>query len=691
MSSTRFQKYLEGMNRQPLDKKPGNQSSSVLLPHQRPGPAQGLTSRSPNISEQQTGHDAFRRDVVEALSDVSTDNAQPNKYSSPKHTRQLNVHQNKTPPGDQQSRASKLQLATYLQSQNPAPIQQHRQYESPQKVGAPKISPRAENGLAKSRWADPAYNGTSASKIGQAPNIFSMPVQSQQRTAVGKQAVTPVSKDTDASKFWTPDKKHTSVQNETVVPKLESNAFTGQNRSTCLPNPSEPNCTQGNGWDEMEDVRNPTGVPGLQPLKAAALVQTARENSQASKKSTSSLSKPPKDPRANWPTESGVLGDVDQNVAIQDQDRASRSHKSSDEMSSSTEGEKVVPRHIINFIEIWRRGAHSVEADFLSQSSDLHEDCDVDTYEGVLMRPVEYPTTKQQELMSRNQLEMTSALHMRQLIAETARRDPKRKAQRKAEKKAKIAARAAAAAAEPDVTVEEHPNLDEVQIPCHLRPAVESDIEAIAAIYNQEIADGYKVMDTMPVGQDDFAKIYSQCLAEKMPFIVAVEGWYDTMEMNIAHQEVIGFALVTAVSRGIAGSYETLSRCGGKLLVIVKPEFRRKKIGTALIDIIITNCTGWYMSKCRYQFVNLTHGWISREFGSNSRKWWYLEMEVMIRSAEDENKAREGDEFQWIWNFLETKFTLLLKNYDEKCFYQPHKMHWLDKLTFRRDCRTRGE
>lgn len=266
---------------------------------------------------------------------------------------------------------------------------------------------------------------------------------------------------------------------------------------------------------------------------------------------------------------------------------------------------------------------------------------------------------------------------MKQFAAEIARR------KRKTERQDRVTSMPVEIEAAP--LREELPNPNKVQIPCHLRPATELDIEAITDIYNHEIAEGYNVMDTNPLEEEDFYKMYNRCVTEKIPFIVAVKGWHG--EIEEPHQTVVGFSLVTAVSLGITGSYETLSSPGGKLLVIVKPEYRRKKIGTALIDILMTNCTGWYISKSGYQFVNFTHDWISAEFGTNPRKWWYLDMEVMIRSGEKEEITRKGEEFQWIWNFLESKFDLLLKHYDEKCFYEPRHMTWLDKLTFRRPCR----
>ncbi|KAI1131555.1 hypothetical protein F5Y10DRAFT_286461 [Nemania abortiva] len=379
------------------------------------------------------------------------------------------------------------------------------------------------------------------------------------------------------------------------------------------------------------------------------------------------------DPRRDWPTELGA------NIG------QAQTQKDSSYSASSSTRDAPVPPYITDFIKTWIQGAHKVEADFMHQKN--HTDCDIDTHTGVFMKPIEYPKTRCQELMSRAQCEQTSELFMRQFIAEIARRDPSLRAERKAAKQARAAAMASEAGTRP--LLEEPPNPNEVRIPCHLRPAIESDVEAITDIYNQEIADGYKVMDTNALRQEDFYKVYVQCVAEKAPFVVAVEGQHEAI--GEGRQEVIGFALVTAVNLGITGSYDTLSRCGGKLLVIVKPEYRRKKIGTALIDILITNCTGWYMPKGGYQFVNFTNDWISTEFGNKSRKWWYLQMEVIIRSGADEHATRQGEEFQWIWNFLESKFDLLLKHYDEKCLCDPRQMKWLDKLTFRRDCRTLGK
>ncbi|KAF2970256.1 hypothetical protein GQX73_g3255 [Xylaria multiplex] len=684
LSSAEFQKYVKGMNQQPLDKKPGPKGSGALLPHQRLGPIQSTALQSLNTGNEQEEFDRVRRGVLATQPHASVNNEPlPNKAPPSKCSKELDGPQRFALTSDHQAKISTPKSITDPhQRQNSASIKQARQCESPQKIVVTKTTPRVSNGLAKSRWADTNYNGTPTKRTGRSPVIFSTPAEQRQPTTVHKGDGTPLDQKTDGSVCLASDGKRVSQNgNETAVPSFGPDAPTERRRYTDTLSPRKSNTAQNDGRDRPAYVGNRIWESGVQLV-------TAGESTLSTKKCTTPTNQagvlrtrdetfvnPIPDPRGKWPSVSSAADGICQSTLSQGIGLAIRPRKGSSDRVSSPIGQgEPVPQHITDFIETWIRGAHVVETYFLSQGIDYHEDRDVDTEKGVLMeKAIEYPETRRsEELVSRDQLEMTSTLSMKTYAATIARRDPQKKAQRKAEKKARAAA---AAAAEINASVEEPPNLNEVQIPCHLRPAVESDMEAITAIYNQEIANGYKVMDTKPVRQDDFQSIYNQCLTEKMPFIVAVKGWYGEIDIS---QEIIGFSLVTAVSRGIAGSYETLSRCGGKLLVIVKPECRRKKIGTALIDILVTNCTGWYISKGGYRFENYTHNWISTGFGSSPRKWWYLEMDVMIRSGEDEEKTRKGNEFQWIWNFLEAKFDLILKHYDEKCFCDPFGM-WTDQ------------
>ncbi|KAI1502704.1 hypothetical protein F5X99DRAFT_149751 [Biscogniauxia marginata] len=310
------------------------------------------------------------------------------------------------------------------------------------------------------------------------------------------------------------------------------------------------------------------------------------------------------------------------------------------------------------------------------------EDCDVDTVTGNLMPPVEFPFTKSNYDEAGR---ITSEMRIQSCILKSS----VRKAKKKLKKETRTAAKVDAVEREPSPELPLDPN--QVLTPSHLRPATESDLEGIADIYNNEVKHSYKVMDVEPVSLEKFRQLYLACRNEKMPFVVAFEGWYNSHKTP--NPKLIGFALVDAVARGLTGSYATHSRHGGKITVIVHPDFRRKKIGTALLDIILSSCSQRYFTRQGYQFENPTQDMTLMRPMYNSRTWRYLEMEVIIRTGESEEETRKGDEFQWIWNFLEARFLLILVHYDEKVLRDPrtNPKQGLDRLTFRHICRNLKE
>ncbi|KAI0199677.1 hypothetical protein F4808DRAFT_471321 [Astrocystis sublimbata] len=632
MSSNEFQKMLESMNRQSLVRGTETQESGPLLPHQRTNPiktdvlSQEYTAQTPKSTQNALAKDAMIR------TDVS-------------------------PPSTHVSMSSDV-----LRRKEPLPKQ--------------------NRGLAASRWNQPTHQAPPVGGIGgpSATPPYSIPKRLQGKGETG--ASTP------------PTKKPSNwALAETPVPlaKNEINAHGSQLNSSGNMRDSgwgEVDTTPKSEWNKGTEARNYTwGSTGQALLEAtpasfsgnAEGFQQPRGSRQSTEQAVGKLeaTQISHDPRLDWPSELKIQDQVKEDMAKQemlDQDVSSL-----DQEAPSDEEDCAIPQDMSDYISTWIPTAHRVTAKFLDENIAHHEQSDVDTAKGVLLSPIQHPRTTPQELMSRNQAEMTAAIFMNQFAAEKAR---KRKAQRKLYEQSELAA--AAAEFEPAVPMESNPF--EVLTPCFLRPATESDMMSIAAIYNSEIADGYKVMDTTPITPGDFELVYNRCMDDTMPFVVAVEG--QSGAINAATQNIIGFSLVTAVSWGISGSFDTLARRGGKLLVIVKPEYRRKKVGTALMDIIMTNCTGWYLPKGGYDFVNWTpHSWMSKDFGSNIRKWWYLDMEVNILSIDNEEKTRKGEEFLWIWNFLESRFDLLLKHYDERCLYELREGNWLDKLTFRCVCR----
>lgn len=63
-----------------------------------------------------------------------------------------------------------------------------------------------------------------------------------------------------------------------------------------------------------------------------------------------------------------------------------------------------------------------------------------------------------------------------------------------------------------------------LKICCFLRPAEESDIPQILDIYNWEVAHGMQALDTKPLCLKDMERVFKQCKDAKTPIIVAIAG-----------------------------------------------------------------------------------------------------------------------------------------------------------------------
>ncbi|KAI1433930.1 hypothetical protein GGR50DRAFT_695562 [Xylaria sp. CBS 124048] len=340
-----------------------------------------------------------------------------------------------------------------------------------------------------------------------------------------------------------------------------------------------------------------------------------------------------------------------------------------------------------DYIVKWIDNAFTLETNFLAEGVDKYMECDIDPTTGLPVAPVDYPDTYCGEVMSQDQRTKTSSSISEEYVANLKRVE---ELEAQLERGVEISSEVAMAAIEAANQREDPVEQVKVQIPCHLRPAVDADMAAVQAIYKYEAEWGYSVMDTQSVILEAFKGIRRRCLAEGMPFVVAVKGWYGTTESEMK-PEVMGFALVTCVNRGIAGSWATRSSQGGKIMVIVKPEYRRQKIGRALVDVIMTSCSGMYSSNGGYQFVrppiSTEDARIVASRGRDSaRQWWYLEMDVLVKSIDNEETTKKGDEYKWIRDFLEVGFGLQESHYYSRLFYDESRQLVLDKITFRHTC-----
>ncbi|RYO85864.1 hypothetical protein DL762_005011 [Monosporascus cannonballus] len=347
----------------------------------------------------------------------------------------------------------------------------------------------------------------------------------------------------------------------------------------------------------------------------------------------------------------------------------------------------IVSGSLKRFVEWWVNAIPEIKADFLDRDVPGHQHCDVDTNTGTLIEPVEYPDTFRPPGGLRSQFDRTPQEYINSVLRELQVR-----ADRLAQKKSKRETAAIKAARQR--VVEEDVNPDTVQVDCHLRPATEKDMEGVAAIYNREVNNSYKVVDTQPVTVAKFHELLRSCKAHSQPFVVAVADWHYA-DMENCENSIIGFCLVDALERGISGSYNTSTKPCGKIIVVVHPDWRQKKLGTALIDVIMASCSTRYTSREGYQWVGTPDDEVHVRPPYNKRRWHMLQVEVLVKSEKSKEDVQRREEYKWILEFLETKFALLLTRHDEKLYYHPSQAlglnHWLDRLTFEHRCRDWNE
>ncbi|RYP07987.1 hypothetical protein DL765_008954 [Monosporascus sp. GIB2] len=343
----------------------------------------------------------------------------------------------------------------------------------------------------------------------------------------------------------------------------------------------------------------------------------------------------------------------------------------------------IISGSLKRFVEWWVNAIPEVKADFLDRDVPGHQHCDVDTNTGTLIEPVEYPDTFRPPGSLRSQFDRTPQEYINSVLRELQVR-----ADRIAQKKSRREIAAIKAARQR--VIEEDVNPDRVQVDCHLRPATEKDMEGVAAIYNREVNNSYKVVDTQPVTVAKFHELLRCCKAHSQPFVVAVADWHFA-DMENCENSIIGFCLVDALERGISGSYNTSTKPCGKIIVVVHPDWRQKKLGTALIDVIMASCSTRYTSREGYQWVSTPDDEVHVRPPYNKRRWHMLQVEVLVKSGKSKEDVQRGEEYKWILEFLETKFALLLTKHDEKLYYHPSQAlglnHWLDRLTFEHRCR----
>ncbi|CAG7559133.1 unnamed protein product [Fusarium equiseti] len=243
------------------------------------------------------------------------------------------------------------------------------------------------------------------------------------------------------------------------------------------------------------------------------------------------------------------------------------------------------------------------------------DECDIDTVTGKLLKPVRYIKLQRDSSAKHNwrRMNLTSG---NCIDREIARRKELRKEIERREHEAKYA----------------NPTFEEDKVPdaaCTIRPAKPEDFPAIADIIDLERKRGEDSQVYLPkAGRGPAGLIvlirglYDYCLSNHRPFIVAVpstspikdrtnwskedeEEYQEFLKFKqsrqTSKQKVLGFAVITEARIGFLAPCNG-SRFSGLIRLFVHPQHRQKKVGTALLDKILSCVNIYHRSEIDYKW-----------------------------------------------------------------------------------------
>ncbi|RGP75537.1 acyl- n-acyltransferase [Fusarium sporotrichioides] len=228
-------------------------------------------------------------------------------------------------------------------------------------------------------------------------------------------------------------------------------------------------------------------------------------------------------------------------------------------------------------------------------------DCDINPETGELIEPVRY-IKLQKDGQAEHDWRRTQLSSGERIRREIVRREVLREEVVRREQEEKYA----------------NPSFEEDKVPdaaCTLRPVGVQDFQAIADIINLERQQGQSSQVYLPkVDRNVIGTLYNACLHKHRPFIVAIPSpgripdrtnWSKAEEeeyqeflkfkksRETSQPTVLGFAVITDVHQGFLEGTFRGSRFSGNIKVIVHPQHRKKLVGTALLDKILS-CVNIY-------------------------------------------------------------------------------------------------
>ncbi|KAJ4398605.1 hypothetical protein N0V85_006233 [Neurospora sp. IMI 360204] len=356
-------------------------------------------------------------------------------------------------------------------------------------------------------------------------------------------------------------------------------------------------------------------------------------------------------------------------------------------------------------VEAWVQEV-TVDAKASFKSKRNHFNCDINPETGCFLAPVSHPLTRVSEAQD-------PELRWRQMNWSS---DLLRKRKLASKRGGKFYRGEVPPSSRQPPKVQLNVNIADLnvpQVPCHLRPAEASDMEAVASIYNSE---AIQKLDSAPLGAADFEEILTDTHGHELPFIVAVSGsarvdmLKDGIRFESSHPQqmvlppslkegvVLGFAYLSVWKPGLAGSTTGTSRATVEAHVYVHTSWRRNKIGSTLLDRLMASVSLNAKSKEMCDFWDPSRNPAYAAPCQHDRYTFKIYMQYLVKTEFDANNGfnnRETQENQvggitWLKNLLETKFGFKEKVRFEAAYRSPkvegEASYWLDSVVFEHTC-----
>lgn len=378
----------------------------------------------------------------------------------------------------------------------------------------------------------------------------------------------------------------------------------------------------------------------------------------------------------------------------------------------------------------------------LGDDAETHWECDINTTDGRLMPPVDYPqsTVNPQDPGTREELvrRMSGTAEIRVTMeAEKLRKRMKHREQRE-EKRGELGPRwkrvsSSSTPMDPPDTLrrssrgyEQAPGQTatalvearradhrEPRIVCYLRPVERNDLPQILDIYNWEVENGRQALDAKPLVLQDIQRLFEECDAAGTPFIVAVRGTPPLASTSRGGEsapvryrgpyqqpgqlatygdrqaipstpsppdKILGFGLITLPSAGLAGNAHTsVGRFNGKVHFYVEPRSRRLGVGRCILHRLLRCCSQHLLNADWYKWYDPHNSKACAEPGYNMRNYARVFAEVA---------SFKGDpDFGWRKKLLEEMKFLYVNTTDltRKVIHDANG-GWFDNTVWQHDC-----